>query len=121
MEKPLFFAVENGKRKVSFNELTDGDGALLAVNDLEVATLPDGPIHDIQWEVLDDGDDDRIPLLVFVDELPLIGGTDVQLVAIADHPGFPVVLVAIRQFTNCDFFQFDFHDYLYFLSIKILL
>ena len=67
----------------------------------------------LRGKSLRDGVDDRVALLVLVDELALVGRTDVQLAAVADDAILFVVLVALRELADSDLLEFDLHSRLF--------
>lgn len=50
-----------------------------------------------------------VALLLAIDELPLIGGADVQLAAVTPDALLLLVSVALDKLTYSDVLQFDFH------------
>ena len=81
--------------KIAVDVLADGERALLPVDDFVIAVLAHRPIHHVQRKVLPDAVDHRISLLVFVDELPLIRRTNVELAAVRDDALLGVVREAV--------------------------
>ena len=75
--------------KIAVDVLADADGPLLSVKQLIIAVIAPCPIHDIQGELLCNGSDDLVALLVFVDELALEGGADIQLAAVPHNATYP--------------------------------
>ena len=103
--------------KVVVQELADGKGALLAVQDFEGAIFFLHPVHDVQGETVADGVDDFVALLAGVDKLTLVLGADVQAAAIGDHALLLRVLVTVEEGADGDFVKGDGH---FFLRIAIL-
>ena len=102
--------------------LADRDGALLTVQHLIGAVLVLRPVHDVQREVMEDGIHDRRPLFVVVDELPLIGGTDVEQPPVGhDLPALVVVAVAVEDLADGDLMEFYFHVFFSLLVFSDIL
>ena len=97
------------KGKDAVHILRDGYGALLTVDDFVGAVFPVGPVHHVQRESLQDGINDRVALLVLVDELPLERRSYVQPAAIPEHAAFAIVAVVHDQLPDGHLSQLNLH------------
>ena len=95
--------------KVARRELAQRNRPLLPVHHLERAVLPPRPVHHVEREAVHHRVDDRLALLVLVDELALVGRTDVQLPAVADDALVAPVLVVRDQVADDNLVKFDIH------------
>ena len=95
--------------KIALHILADADCALLSVKQLIAAIVAFYPIHDVQRELLVDGSDNFITLLVFVDKLTLKGRANIQLAAVSHNAVFGAVYVAVYHISYRNFMEFNFH------------
>ncbi len=100
--------------------MAEADRALLAVQHFKAAVRVLHPIHHIQGEALADGIQHRVALFGVVDEFALVLGPDVEPAAVPQHAFLGVIHVALGDFADADFFQFNFHWTAPFLRMRIL-
>lgn len=105
--------VIDGERAVHI--LTKGDSALLSVKHFvtvgAVILLHLAPVNNIQGQALQDGADNLVALVIFIDELTLILRANIKTVIIADNTFFCVVEIALADFTDSHFkFLYVHHE-----------
>ena len=89
--------------------LADGNRALLPVHDLVPAVVAHDPVHRVQRKAVHDRINDKQPVLLVVNELALIGRTDVQLAVVAVNALVALVAVTRDQVAHLDLMKRDFH------------
>jgi hypothetical protein len=70
---------------------------------------PDGPVHDVKREVLGERIADLVALLVVVDELALVGWSNIELATLSANTALRVVFVVLNQITGMDLLEFNLH------------
>ena len=95
--------------------VTERDSSLLPVKHIERPIGVLCPIDYVERIALADSVDNRIPLLVLVDEFPLIRRADIEFAVVADNPVLIVVVdVVLRNFTDGNIELSDMHNSLIF-------
>ena len=76
------------------------------------AVLLLNPVHHVEREPAHHGTDHRITVLLLVDELPLVLGTDVEPPALPRNAALGIVHVSIDQLANRNLLQLYLHNVL---------
>ena len=101
--------VKLSPREVAVVVLAKRNRPLLSVHHLECSVGVLDPVHDIERKALHHGGDHGIALLLLVDELALIGGSDVEQSAAAPHAALRVIDISVDKVAYLYSMQLDFH------------